>query len=325
MNHSLAERAILSNLSKERVSMDPPKFTNEEMLEGLPPTTPNLIASDVRTIKAALSKLGQEEEEPEYVVFSCVPPSTIDEMVERPQLWGGVCMRMFYSADFRKLIVKLPKPPHETVSRGFESLIREEAKRQGVRQDLISKGSETIKQSPYAKEADSAWGPRRQIPGHDNKWPTLVLEVGLSENLHRLHIDLKWWFSNSQGQVKVVLVVSIQQKEPKVVLERWELQRRRTHSYPLRSLGGIPKEGTWQNNQGPAVPTMVQKITYTLNPSTHTMTSTGGPLVIPFHKIFLNNTAPYSIQGDFVFTAAAFEQEIAMEVWEAQGFLPRPQ
>lgn len=311
--------------------MDAPKFTSEEMLEALPPTTPDLIASDVRTIKAALSKLGQEEEEPEYVVFSCVPPSAINEMVERPQLWGGVCMRMFYSADSRKLIVKLPKLPHETVSRGFESLIREEAKRQGVRQDLISKGSETIKQPPYAKEADSAWGPRRQIPGRDDKWPTLVLEVGLSENLRRLHIDLKWWFSNSRGQVKVVLVVSIQRKEPKMVLERWELQRRRTHSYPLRSLGGIPKEGTGQNNQGdndnqgPEVPTMVQKITYTLDPSSRTMTSTGGPLVIPFHKIFLKNTTPYSIQGDFAFTAAAFEQEVAMEVWEAQGFLPRPQ
>ena len=76
-SNSLAERAILSNLG--RISMD--------ILEGLPPTTPELIASDVRSIKAALSKLGQEEEEePEYVVFSCVPPSAIDEMVERPRL-----------------------------------------------------------------------------------------------------------------------------------------------------------------------------------------------------------------------------------------------
>lgn len=86
--------------------MDSSRFTSEDILEGLPSTTPELIASDVRSIKAALSKLGQEEEEePEYVVFSCVPPSAIDEMVERPRLWGGVCMRTFYSADSRKLII----------------------------------------------------------------------------------------------------------------------------------------------------------------------------------------------------------------------------
>lgn len=144
--------------------MDIPKFNSEDMLKGLSPTTPKLIASDVRTIKMALSKLGQKKEEPGYVVFSCVPSSAIDEMIERPRFWGGVCMRTFYSPDSRKLIVKLPKRPHEILSRGFEYLIREEAKRQSLRQDLISNGSETIKQPPYAKEADSAWGRDARSP-----------------------------------------------------------------------------------------------------------------------------------------------------------------
>lgn len=98
MRHGLAERAILSNLSGERVSMDTPRFTSEEMLKDLPTATPELIATDVRTIKTALSKLVQDEE-PEYAVFSCVPPLAIDEMIERPRLWGGVCMRVFYLAD----------------------------------------------------------------------------------------------------------------------------------------------------------------------------------------------------------------------------------
>lgn len=53
--------------------MEAIKFTSEEMMEILPPVTPELIASDVQTIKAALSQLRQEEEETEYVAFSCVP------------------------------------------------------------------------------------------------------------------------------------------------------------------------------------------------------------------------------------------------------------
>ena len=307
--------------------MDSPKFTSEDILQGLPPTTPELIASDVRSIKAALCKLGLEEE-PEYVIFSCVPPSAIDEMVERPRLWGGVCMRTFYSADSRKLIIKLPKRPHEIVSRGFEYLIREEAKRQGVRHDLTSIGSETIREQPYAKEADSAWIPRRQVPGRSDKWPTLVLEVGLSETLARLHIDMKWWFSNSGGQVKIVIIASIHRNEPQIVVEKWELQRRRPHSHNLRSLRAIPREGAEQNNHGdgddqdPEVPTLVQEITLNLQPSTNTITTTGGPLVIPFHKLLLKNRAPYSVQADFTYTAATLKKKLQRKLGRPKAFCP---
>ena len=55
MHHSLAERAILSNLSRKRVSMDTPRFTSKEMLKDLPTATLELIATNMRTIKTALS------------------------------------------------------------------------------------------------------------------------------------------------------------------------------------------------------------------------------------------------------------------------------
>lgn len=50
--------------------------------------------SRVDRFKAALSKSCQEEEETEYGVFSCVP-SVVDDMGERPRLWGGIGMRTF--------------------------------------------------------------------------------------------------------------------------------------------------------------------------------------------------------------------------------------
>ena len=68
MHHSLAERAILSNLSRKRVSMDTPRFTSKEMLKDLPTATLELIATNMRTIKTALSKLVQDEE-PEKLPF----------------------------------------------------------------------------------------------------------------------------------------------------------------------------------------------------------------------------------------------------------------
>ena len=69
---------------------------------------------------------------------------------------------------------------------------------------------------------------------------------------------------------------------------------------------------------------MVQKITLALQQSTNTITTTGGLLVVSFEKLLLRNRAPYSIQGDFTYNAASLEEGFAKEVWEAQGFLPRP-
>lgn len=317
MHHSLAERAILSNLSRKRVSMDTPRFTSKEMLKDLPTATLELIATNMRTIKTALSKLVQDKE-PEYAVFSCVPPSAINEMIKRPWLWGGVCMHIFYSADSQKLIVKLPKRPHKIMSRGFDFLIQSETVRQGIRHDLTSIGSETIQESVYAKEPDSAWMPQQQVPRCDDKWPTLVLEVGLSKSLSHLHINMKWWFAHSGGQVKIVIIVSIHQTEPKIMVEKWEFQQHMPHSHNLRSRGPITQ------NNNPKVPTMVQKITLALQQSTNTITTTRGLLVVSFEKLLLRNHAPYSIQGDFTYNTASLEEGFTKEVWEAQGFLPQP-
>ncbi|OQE16266.1 hypothetical protein PENFLA_c028G06762 [Penicillium flavigenum] len=46
-----------------------------------------------------------------------------------------------------------------------------------------------------------------------SQWPTVVLEVGVSESYQKLRADADWWFANLQGAVKVVIIVTISQKK----------------------------------------------------------------------------------------------------------------
>ena len=68
------------------------------------------------------------------------------------------------------------------------------------------------------KEGDSSGGPK---PERNSKgdWPTLVIEAGYSKTLANLHEDMKWWFRESNHQVKIVLLVKF---DGQIRLERWE-------------------------------------------------------------------------------------------------------
>src|SRR6266705_920142 len=53
-------------------------------------------------------------------------------------------------------------------------------------------------------------------------WPTLVFEAGVFESLQKLKNDARWWLSNSGGQVKIVLIFSVQRESRTIQIERWE-------------------------------------------------------------------------------------------------------
>lgn len=164
--------------------MDVSANLNSTFLEALLEGTPDFIATDLRTIKTVLRQhLNADKQSPDYDVFSCMPPLTVEELVENPRFYGGFSGRIFYNADVRKLILKLPERPHEVATRGIELLVSSEAVRQRVKRELTITGTETVRATPYAKEGDTALVPRRDIPGRDNnKWPTIVIETELSES-----------------------------------------------------------------------------------------------------------------------------------------------
>ena len=96
----------------------------------------------------------------------------------------------------------------------------------------------------------------------------------------------------SGGHVKIVVIISVQLAENKIVIEKWGLDAGNFQRPPTRA---IP------NSTVVLVPTKRQEITIVrqANPPRPAIV-TGAPLILEFVKIFLR--APLLPETDFVFT-----------------------
>ncbi|KAJ5544811.1 hypothetical protein N7461_007115 [Penicillium sp. DV-2018c] len=68
------------------------------------------------------------------------------------------------------------------------------------------------------KEPDGSWIPSTPPPTEDT-WPSVVAQVAYSESSRRLHLDASWWLANSQGEVKVVILIFIAQGRANITFE----------------------------------------------------------------------------------------------------------
>lgn len=55
------------------------------------------------------------------------------------------------------------------------------------------------------------------------QYPTLIIEVGWSQSLEKLRQKAEWWFANSGGDVKIVLLVKSSPKSNHIRIEKWKL------------------------------------------------------------------------------------------------------
>lgn len=69
------------------------------------------------------------------------------------------------------------------------------------------------------KQGDQAFLPPSRIPSRlpSGAWATFVIETGVSESLNRLRTDARRWFINLQGEVRIVVLISI--KPTKITFE----------------------------------------------------------------------------------------------------------
>lgn len=144
--------------------------------------------------------------------------------------------------------------------------------------------STTYRGRYYGKQPDQQLVPTSRLPPPGQPQvapvaPTLVIETGISESLQRLRWDADWWLTNTNGGVKVVLVVSINLGQTRTVqLEKWELVGHAT--------------GTRQS----IAPQAVQTIHITQN------NANGAPLVLGFEDLM--SRPPIPPEHDVVIPAA---------------------
>jgi len=153
-------------------------------------------------------------------------------------------------------------------------------------------------------EGDSTGGPAAER-GKKGGWPTLVINAGYTEPLRELHNDMRWWFSASDHQVKIVLLAKFYRTRSVIVLEKWEEEEAQ------------PRQGATTTRRFAAVrfqPILRQTTTIAQNTTTNPFSYnvTGGALILSFRLLFLRDPGPG--EADVVFTIQDLE-EYAESVW----------
>lgn len=114
------------------------------------------------------------------------------------------------------------------------------------------------------KKGDNAWGPLRPPRGRDLNWPTVVLEVAVSESQPKLQSDFRFWLRQGQGKVNIVFTLTVDRQNPGIWIEKWESAGDREHR--------------------------TQQVTV-YRSANNRVYITGDPLTIEFPKLFLRNTS----------------------------------
>ncbi|KAK3190866.1 hypothetical protein K4F52_003183 [Lecanicillium sp. MT-2017a] len=86
--------------------------------------------------------------------------------------------------------------------------------------DLLDEAGRNGEDAFTVTEGDSSGGPIPERMAGD-AWPTLVIQSGVSQSLRDLQESIRWWFSASDHEVKIVLLIKIDRQQQKVTIENW--------------------------------------------------------------------------------------------------------
>ncbi len=203
----------------------------------------------------------------------------------------GRHLRMTYYNHYDVLIVKLmPGLLHENPFWDFSRFMDLKMTRMKVTPfDLYGMGAVRMNGNNSSKEADAAFKPI-PIRSSGDSWPSIVLECGLSESLRHLRMNAHWWFTHSNGDVRIVLLFSVLSSSQELVIEKWEL---------IQASRPVTRASS-SNPSFAIVPACVKTVQIT-----STMI-TGAPLVLEFDKVFLR--PPTNAEEDFIFTTQEFRE-----------------
>lgn len=159
-----------------------------------------------------------------------------------------------------------------------------------------SAATSTYKPTPTkGKQGDQAFIPPSQCPSPQRPagWPTFVIETGVSESLSRLRGDAKWWLAASSGNVRIVLIISINRTS--VSFEKWQLA-------PSNALRPLTRAyfNTLRLRGHHMHPLLQQPATIQQAYSAHEVevTSTridGAPMILPFTALYDRHPGPSEV------------------------------
>ncbi|KAF4212562.1 hypothetical protein CNMCM8980_000769 [Aspergillus fumigatiaffinis] len=244
----------------------------------------------------------------QYILVLNLPRAIRARLDENKNVLQGINFRLMFDGT-TALIKIVPSEPHETATSRLRDNISVSAVLAGTSMDdILWSGKTTHRPSVAAnkgKQADDCFiPPTRQPRGNQPQgWPSLVIETGVPETLNRLRQEVKWWFENSQGAVRTVILLSIERTRKTIQLEKWQLSPPSQSVTPAQAL-------RIQQMTIPPIPPLGLQLAANQHPfiaqkATITPTSATGSLPIHLHYQALFDRAPDPGQPDIRLDAAA--------------------
>jgi hypothetical protein len=194
----------------------------------LPDTHIVRVFSSMKLLRAAanevLVSLDKQENTNQWLLLHGLSKTTIKRLDEDRDCLDGINYR-FQWQDTSGLIKVIPTTKHESVITRLMFSVNDALSRMGL--DWVDAewvGNTTYKPTAAkGKQPDNTFVPpsRCATPVDAIGWPTLVIETGLSESLSQLRAEAAKWFVESNGDVRIVLVISM--NASRVNIEKWQL------------------------------------------------------------------------------------------------------
>ncbi|KAE8381676.1 hypothetical protein BDV26DRAFT_255235 [Aspergillus bertholletiae] len=254
------------------------------------------LRTDAENILAHLKASNWEGNQ--WVVVLGLTKNAIEKLVNR-DIHGGICYLLEWEGTVGVLKI-MPGPIHERITTDLLLTVHDQTREMGTpRTDFAWGGSTTYNKGRKGKEADEIFVPTsRRLLG----WPTLVVETGVSQSYPKLKEVVKWWFLNSEGKVRIVIIIVAKPKW--VRFERWQLA-------PPNAPTPITEDYIDQlRQQGSNIPPLVTQPVITQNPYSVeevTVTAagvTGAPMTIPIQALY--DRAPSSTEKDIILNDSDF-------------------
>ncbi|OQE15963.1 hypothetical protein PENFLA_c029G04605 [Penicillium flavigenum] len=197
----------------------------------VPLDTRVLSAPSFRQLKAALNQLKDQLSSPnppssQFIYMQDTGIELFSKIVEDEELFPGVRVTISY-LDCEVLFKVMPGHQHDSIIGVFSRALAIHLFLMGLSDDngaFVSRPSPRTQGMSVAKEPDWWLSPADIFDGMGGGagFPTLALEVGVSESYSQLCKSAQWWYSNSDHLTKCVVIITTTRKPSwRVDVEVW--------------------------------------------------------------------------------------------------------
>lgn len=256
----------------------------------------------------------QNDDGNQFIVVLSLRQPTIEKLAnDHHTSLGGVTYRFQWEGS-TGLIKVVPSGSHELATDRFVDAVKSNLRGMGIRsEESVWVGAKTYTPAMgKGKEGDQAFVP----PSRCNNGvttagrPTLVIETGVSESLPRLRQDARRWFADSNGEVRIVIIITVRRK--RIMIEKWQLappdSPRPLTPSDIRSLTSQfpnnPPSTTQPTSLQQAYCAHEVEIDLSLVAGQPSVV-TGAPMVLPFYAVY--DRLPLPGESDIVLQGRDFE------------------